>query len=610
MAAGLEYGQECYCGDLDGVASSMTAPESDCNTVCPGNPQAICGQGNRLTWYKYTGTPLYVWSYPTGGAAGRYEFLVGGPIIPLISTPGINGKINLLEKHGTGAPNTTGAYEFDPTVGNGKDIFHAFRELTGIKTDIFCSAGLTMPDRAGRQINIGGWSGDSTFGVRIYTPDGSAGVNGTNQWQEDQTTVALQKGRWYPTGMVMANGSMLIVGGEDGSNGAPVPSLEILPKVGGVLDAPYLRETDPYNLYPFLVVLPSGGIFILYYNQARVLDEKSLDTVKTLPQVPASVNDPTGGRTYPFEGTQVLLPQYYPYTDPLTVLVCGGAQQQPRWGLDNCVSISPDVAGAQWTIERMPSRRVISCMAPLPDGTYLILNGALIGAAGFGLAESPNLNALLYDSRKPINQRISVMANTTIARLYHSEAVVMDDGRVLVTGSDPEDNTNPQEYRYEVFIPPYLTSGAAQPKFTISQRDWTWEGTYPFTITSSSGGTIKVSLMGSESSTHGNSMGARTLFPLVTCSGNSCTVKAPKGPYIAPVGWYRMFVLDGPTPSYATWVRIGGDPANLGNWPNAAAFQPLPGVGAIGASNAKVASATASASAAKASATAGRKFRA
>jgi hypothetical protein len=40
-----------------------------------------------------------------------------------------------------------------------------------------------------------------------------------------------------------------------------------------------------------------------------------------------------------------------------------------------------------------------------------------------------------------------------------------------------------------------------------------------------------------------------------------------------------MFVLDGPMPSYARWVRIGGDPAKLGNWPNAPAFQPLPGVG-------------------------------
>ncbi|CAE7192970.1 hypothetical protein P3342_009322 [Pyrenophora teres f. teres] len=582
MAGGMEYGEECYCGDLDGIekTGSKVAPESDCNTACSGDPEALCGQGNRLSWYKWTADPLYVFDYPKGNAAGRYEFLVGGPIIPLISQPGINGKITFLEKHGTGEPNTTGAYEFDPSIGG--DIFHAFRELRGIKTDIFCAAGLTMPDRAGRQINIGGWSTDSLFGVRIYWPDGSAGVNGTNDWQEDVSTIKLQRGRWYPTGMVMANGSMLIVGGEDGSNGPPVPNMEILPTVGPVYEAQYLRDTDPYNLYPFLVVLPSGGIFIQYYNEARILNEVTLDTVKILPKVPSSIVDPTGGRTYPLEGTQVLLPQYYPYDAPLEVLICGGAAKQPAWGLDNCVSIEPDAPNPQWTLERMPSRRVMSCMATLPDGTFLILNGAEIGAAGFGLADQSNLNAVLYDSRKPKHKRMSIMANTTIARMYHSEAVLMDDGRVLVSGSDPQDQgKHPQEHRLEVFLPPYILSGAPQPTFDLPQNDWIWEADYSFTITSATSGAIKVSLLGSESSTHGSSMGARILFPSFSCAGKSCTVKAPKGPYVAPVGWYRMFVLDGPTPSHAKWIRLGGDPAGLGNWPNAEAFKPLPGVGPV-----------------------------
>ena len=51
------------------------------------------------------------------------------------------------------------------------------------------------------------------------------------------------------------------------------------------------------------------------------------------------------------------------------------------------------------------------------------------------------------------------MANTTVARLYHSEANLLPDGRVLVSGSDPEDGVNPEEYRVEVFKPPYLLSG-------------------------------------------------------------------------------------------------------------------------------------------------------
>jgi hypothetical protein len=43
------------------------------------------------------------------------------------------------------------------------------------------------------------------------------------------------------------------------------------------------------------------------------------------------------------------------------------------------------------------------------------------------------------------------------------------------------------------------------------------------------------------------------------------------------MGWFQLFLLDGPTPSHSTWVRIGGDPGKLGNWPNFPDFK-LPGV--------------------------------
>jgi hypothetical protein len=232
-------------------------------------------------------------------------------------------------------------------------------------------------------------------------------------------------------------------------------------------------------------------------------------------------------------------------------------------------------------------------MTALPDGTYLILNGAQEGWAGFGKARNPNLNALLYDPSKPLNSRISVMANTTVARMYHSEAILLADGRVMVSGSDPQDPVggnapypqNPQEYRVEVFTPPYLLSGFTQPTFTIANRDWEYGQEYTFTVTLHQGttSTLRVSLMGSVVSTHGNSMGQRTIFPAVTCTnGNTCTVTAPPNANIAGgPGWFQMFVLDGPTPSVAQFVRIGGDPGEIGNWPsNNTEFQ-VPGLGPI-----------------------------
>jgi hypothetical protein len=80
------------------------------------------------------------------------------------------------------------------------------------------------------------------------------------------------------------------------------------------------------------------------------------------------------------------------------------------------------------------------CMVALPDGTFMIMNGAMQGVAGFGLAEFPNLSALLYDPVQPVGQRISILNTTIVARLYHSEVILLPDGRVLISGSDPETN--------------------------------------------------------------------------------------------------------------------------------------------------------------------------
>ena len=568
-------------------ANATIQPDSQCNMVCSAdegmNGGYICGGPSRLSYYTWEGPPLDSWVFAEGNDAGMYEFLISGPVIPLVTSPARNGKVTYMEKFGTEPTNnSTGAYEFDITMVD--NYTAAWREMH-VKTDIFCSASLTLPDVAGRQINVGGWANGATFGIRLYTPDGSPGVPGTNDWEENGAELQLLNGRWYPTAMVMANGSILVMGGEQGSNGAPVPTLEVLPSPSGeVLYCDYLQRTDPNNLYPFLAVLPSGDIFVAYYNEARILDAVTLQTKRTLPNMPGAVNDYSGGRTYPFEGTAMILPQYADNYDSLTVIVCGGSVPFREVGLDNCVSINPDQPGANWTIERMPSKRVISCMAALPDGTYLIANGAMQGRAGFGLASEPNYNSVLYDPRKPEHTRMTVMANTTIARLYHSELSLLDDARVLVSGSDPEDARAfaPQEYRNELWIPPYILGGAPRPSFNLTNIDWTYGESVTFSITPSGTGPVsnyKVSMIGATSSTHGNSMGQRTFFPATSCSGTSCTVTAPPNANVCPPSWFQVFLLDGnDIPSTAQWVRIGGDPGKLGNWPNYPDFT-TPGLG-------------------------------
>lgn len=49
----------------------------------------------------------------------------------------------------------------------------------------------------------------------------------------------------------------------------------------------------------------------------------------------------------------MMLPLHAPYTDPVTLLVCGGSNFGTA--LDNCVSIQPEVENPTWTLERMVS---------------------------------------------------------------------------------------------------------------------------------------------------------------------------------------------------------------------------------------------------------------
>ena len=123
-----------------------------------------------------------------------------------------------------------------------------------------------------------------------------------------------------------------------------------------------------------------------YYNEARILDPVTFRTVVSLPNMPGAVNNPLAGRTYPQEGSAVLLPQHAPYRDPIEILICGGSTPKGV-ALDNCISIAPEAKNPTWTLERMvctcigiqsrpdgdqtlsqPSKRVIPCMVTLPDG--------------------------------------------------------------------------------------------------------------------------------------------------------------------------------------------------------------------------------------------------
>jgi hypothetical protein len=80
--------------------------------------------------------------------AGEYSLLISGVVVPLMTAQNINGKVIFVEKSGgTGEPNGTRSYELD--LSRIDDFSAAWRPMTGPQTDVFCSAGLIIPDIAG-----------------------------------------------------------------------------------------------------------------------------------------------------------------------------------------------------------------------------------------------------------------------------------------------------------------------------------------------------------------------------------------------------------------------------------------------------------------------------
>ena len=106
---------------------------------------------------------------------------------------------------------------------------------------------------------------------------------------------------------------------------------------------------------------------------------------------------------------------------------------------------------------------------------------------------------MLYDPALPIGQRMLELAPTNIARMYHSEAALMLDGSVIVSGSDPQDPRYPQEHRHERFSPPYLFTGQFRPAFTLPVKDWAYKSGYQINLKGSASANMKIVLIGGES---------------------------------------------------------------------------------------------------------------
>jgi hypothetical protein len=171
------------------------------------------------------------------------------------------------------------------------------------------------------------------------------------------------------------------------------------------------------------------------------------------------------------------------------------------------------------------------------------------------------LEAEIYD---PATDTWAVMAASGVARLYHSTALLLPDGRVVAAGGNPEGGQSvtweppdpEEEMQLEIFSPPYLFKG---PRPEIGSAPTTAEYEDTITIETARPNRIRwVSLIKNGVTTHSFDSGQRLVdLPITARGAGTLDVSIPDNPNVAPPGWYMLFLVDDEgVPSVATWLQL------------------------------------------------------
>jgi hypothetical protein len=417
--------------------------------------------------------------------------------------------------------------------------------LSSLRTpwDLFCAGHTFLPD--GRLLIAGGtaeypevWPGTILFhGSRqAFTFDPAT--------ETYAALPAMHGGRWYPTLVTLGTGRIYATAGIDETASQMNTSPEVFTTVGPQwIERP---PTDPWPTYPALFLTRGGKLFYSGGNVFPAVFGITLPPPGFL-DVRTGNLMPVGGLTHPEardQSASVLLP---PAQDQ-RVMIMGGGSLPSGDSLDSVDIIdlsaaSPGyVAGPPLLHARMHANAVL-----LPDRTVFVTGG------GAGREMDPVYESEIYD---PLANTWTAAASSRIARLYHSFALLLPDGRVLIGGSNPPDME--PELRLELYLPPYLFAGP-RPVIDVAPPAADY-GDRIRIETTQAGPTKWVSLIRPSAATHSLDTEQRVVdvkWRQVTRTG-LLELKMPSDPNLAPPGWYMMFVTnDAGVPSEAAWIKIG-----------------------------------------------------
>ena len=407
--------------------------------------------------------------------------------------------------------------------------------------DMFCAGHVTLAD--GKVLIAGG---TLAFPGQDQGPNTFKGSNKSYYFDPSDNQFHrlsdMAGAHWYPTLTKLGDGDVWSAGGLDEKAEGTVLTEMFDSSQMKWLPAGQVPQTWSFwGTYPHMYLLDDG---MLFYSGGHTFGNG-------LPGTGASLYDWRTAQIWDVPGLRqkdlrdqagsVLLP---PAQDQKVMIVGGGNTDtnNPATNTVDIIDLSqaspayragPDLPG--------PGKMYVN-LVTLPDRTVLAADGAQYN-------RSTNVNtAAIYDPESGLWTSID---GDPIGRNYHSSATLLPDGRVVVLGSNPLDNSF--ELKISVYSPSYLYKGE-RPTASGMPTAAKYGASFPITV---SGDVVSASLTAPMSPTHQTDTNARLVDLPVAGTGNSRVVQIPDNPNLLPPGPYMLTVLDSNgVPSTADWIWV------------------------------------------------------
>lgn len=447
------------------------------------------------------------------------------------------------------------------------------RRPDGSVIDYFCCGHTFLAD--GRVLVAGGTiKYDVAIVNNAMQPAPDGGFRGTRDTlifdpdDEKWTPVqAMTRGRWYPTIITLSDGTVIAASGLDQNGAGPG---------GNTLE----RNTDPDHaawgktrdfdlpLYPHLFQLRNGQLF---YTGGKMDTDGDSDPLAFDPVNATNANVIQGltDRGNCNQCASVMMP---PAQDQKFMILGGGPEDDGpvrlpathRVATIDFQSANPAYhAKSGLNHERMHVNAVL-----LPDRTILAVGGGVTREASAQThVVDPQggrevFEAEIYD---PATNVWSITAAATIARLYHSVALLLPDGRVVSAGGNPDKGSQVnwlppdllEEMRLEIFSPPYLFKKNTRPVVQNVQEEIQYNS--KVAIQTPQATQVKwVSLIRPGLTTHSFNGTQRLVdVPFALVPPETLNANIPGEHNVAPPGWYMLFLTDHDgVPSIGHWVHL------------------------------------------------------